>query len=330
MTYKQLRNEVLTFLNKLQERDFSYQNICDYINSQQADFVLFKDFFSRFQSKPNYFSSLAKQKKLAVIHKYMGQVYRQNMDETDYIKDILKKVISDALHIKFETYLEVNRFKPSNHTSLATFYLENSPAYHTIENNLKHKEQYQWELDILNYGSTFKLLSSEITNIFTQSAVVTTKEFWKLCWVAKTSRQLQFRFESLGQQTYLLSKETTGHWKILENMTKTQTNKVEPEYIDYALLERLSSIDREENKVIVNNFLYNNNLLHGIEFIKTAYSTRLMNNQRSILNRIKESYLNSHRLLNTDVINFAVYKSEMELLNKQIKLMCNSIFLSNP
>jgi hypothetical protein len=157
--------------------------------------------------------------------------------------------------------------------------------------------------------------------------VVTTEEFWKFFWVDKISKKLEFRYDSLGHHTYLLSKEENGSWKIIENMEKTSTNKREPEYIDYSMLEKIVSNNWEVNKITALEFIAKNDLLHGIEFIKISFRGKLNGKQISILDRTKKSYLNSHRLLNTNVINHATFNAEIELLNTQVKLLCAVIFL---
>jgi len=327
MEYNQARKDILQSLNLLQQKGFSYQSICDYINSQQVDFVLYKDFFTRFQSKLTCFSGLAKKEKLSHIHQYVQNFYFLNINDEDTLHGILANVISNASSVKFETYLNVNRPVKLIHSELSEYYHDNSPAYHNIKNNLKHKKQYNWELDILNHGSTFKILSIQISKVFTQNAVVATEEFWKFFWVDKISKKLEFRFDSLGHHTYLLSKDEEGNWKIIENMVKTTTNKREPEYIDYSMLEKLLSNNWEENKITASRFIANNDLLHGIEFIKISFRGNLHRNQISILDRTKKSYLNSHRLLNTNVINHSTFNTEIESLNTQVKLLCKVIFL---
>lgn len=328
MEYNQRRTDILEYLNTLQDRGFSYQSMCDFINQEQTDFVLFKDFFSRFKAKPRYFASLAKKEKLSTIHQLLHRFYLQNIDESYTINSLLRKLIEDASTAKFEAYLEVNR-KPKSRLALKDYYLENSSAYLEIENNLKHKQQYQWQLDILNHGSTFKILSIQTINLFNQNAVISTNEFWKFCWVDSLHRKLQFKYETLGFVTYLLSKDEQGQWKIMEDMSKQQINKIEPTYIDYSHLAELISNDWEENKRVVINFLGEDDLLPAIEFIKLLLSGKIPPDQTAILNRIKESCLNSYRLLNTDIINFVVYNSEQALLKKQLKLIIDSIFLRN-
>lgn len=328
MEYKLLRKEILQFLITLQRKEFSYQAICDYINSQQNEFELFKDFFSRLQSKPNYYKSLSKQKKLTLIHLHVRDLFYKNVEEGDFTDDILRDFIFTASTEKFEAYVDVNRSEKSHEDSLAEFYLESSPAYLDVENNLKHKRQYEWELDIHNYGSTFEILSVETNSLFTNSAVVTSKEFWKLFWKDKTSKKLQFKFESLGETTYLLTKNKEGKWRIIENMTKAPSNSMEPEYVDQEILTKLCSKHQEENKIIVSKFLANDDILHCIAFMKISFFDKLKQHQASILDRIKESCLNSHRLLNTGAINFAMFKAEIELLTTQTRLVCNSIFLT--
>jgi hypothetical protein len=290
---------------------------------------LFTDFFSRFQSKSNHFRSSAKHEKLSLIHLQLQHFSNLNLSEEDSINNFLKNLIVNAATIEFETYLEINRSVKSYSSKLSNFYPSDNSTYLQIKNSIQHKKQYGWKLDIQNYGSTFQILSTQFNSLFTQNAIIKTKEFWKLCWIDKDSNKLQFRFESLGEHTYLLSKNEKGGWKILENMIKTQNNKIEPEYIDYTMLKQISSNNQAENKIITTNFIANNELLHCIEFIKIVYADNLPNSKISLLNRIRESYLNSHRLLNTDVINFAVYKSEIELLQKQLELISISIFLSN-
>lgn len=329
MDYNQLRKELIQYINDLQAKGFSYQSFCDYINSQQDGFVLFKDFFSRFQSKPTYFRSGAKQEKLALIHQHLQRFYHQNMDAADTMSELFKKAISNVAAAKFEAFLGSSRSGLANALRLSEFYFENSPAYLSIVKELRHRKQYEWELDVLNYGSTFKILSVKADNLFHQNAVVTTEEYWKLCWVNTHSKELQFKFESLGQQTYLLARDEQGRWKVIENMMKAPPNKIAPEYIDFEMLEQLSSDSWEENRRIASRFLSANEILHCIEFVRAAFSGNLPENQTYILARIKKSYLNSHRLLNTNVINFAAYQSEMESLSKQLKLICDSIFLSN-
>jgi hypothetical protein len=327
MKYNQLRKNILQNLNLLQNKGFSYQAICDYINNQEVDFVLYKDFFSRFQSKPTYFKSPAKQEKLSLINQSLKQLCEENITEEDVESNFFKTLISKASAVKFETLLKVNRSVKLTHTQLSEFYLDNSPASQLIENNLHHKEQYHWELDIFNHKSTFKILAIESSSIFTHNAIVTTKEFWKLFWVDKDSKQLQFIFESLGQHNYLLAKDEEGNWKIAENKRKTSSQKKEPKYIDYAKLEKLSSDSWGENKRVVANFLFKNDLLHSIEFIKNFFSKNLPKDQASILDRIKKSYLNSYRLLNTDVIDSNLFQAEIDQLKKQLTLICNGIFI---
>ncbi len=325
----QLRKELLDNINLMQEKGFSYQFCCDYINAQQNDFILFKDFFTRFKSKSTFYAGPAKRKKLALIHQYLQQLIILHISEEDTIKDFINKVISKAVAAKFEAYLDINRSTRSYRTLLAEYYLEDRPAFLEIEGNIKHKKQYKWELDLAQFGSSFKILSIETINLFQQNAVVTTQEFWKLYWVDCHSKKLQFKFDTLGEHTYLLSKEETGHWLIMENAEKIPIYKTAPPYIDYSILKQLPSKNREKNRKTVADFLSDRDLFRAIEFIKICYADTLAKNQLSLLNRIKESCLHSYRILNTNVINFATFSSEIELLRRQLQLIHDGILINN-
>lgn len=327
MEYSQARKETLQWLNLLQQKGFSYQSICDYINSQQVEFVLYKDFFTRFQSKLTHFSGLAKREKLSLIHQYVQNFYFLNFKDEDTFHELLANVISTAASVKFKSYLNVNHAVNLIHSGLSEYYNDKSPAYHFIINSLKHKKQYEWVLDVLNHASTFKILSFKVSRVFSQNAVVTTEEFWKLFWVDKITKKLEFRYDSLGHHIYLLSKDENGSWKIIENMEKTSNNKREPEYIDYSMLEKIVSNNWEVNKITALEFIASNDLLHGIEFIKISFRGKLNGKQISILDSTKKSYLNSYRLLNTNVINHATFNAEIESLNTQVKLLCTVIFM---
>lgn len=327
MEYQQLRKEILQYLRSLQGYGYSYQSICDFINDKETGFVLYKDFFSRFQSKKNYYATTAKKKKLELIHHYMDVFYQQNVSEEDNLIEWLKKVISSAVTQKFEAYLEINHLPQFAESSLADFYLKNSPALLRIEKSLKHKKQYNWQLDVLNYGSSFEILSMQSSNLFNNHAVIETTEFWKLCWIEKKSKKLQFNHESLGKHIYLLSKDQSGRWKINEDLIEYHVQKVEPAYIDYFNLQQLASISEKENKATADNFISEDDLLNCIAFIKTIYTEDLSTNYLIILDRIRESCLNFYRLLNTDVISFNVFQSEIRLLKRQLQLLIDGIFL---
>jgi hypothetical protein len=327
MSYTQLRKDILQNLNLLQNKGFSYQAICDYINNQKVDFVLYKDFFSRFQSKPTYFNSSAKHEKLFLIHQSLNQLCEENINEEDIESNFFKTLISNVAAVKFETFLNINRSVDLPHTQLSEFYLENSPAFQLIEDSVNHKKQYNWELDIFDYKSTFKILAIQSYSIFTHNAIVTSKESWKLFWIDKDSKQLQFKLESSGQNNYLLAKDEEDNWKVVENRMETATQKKEPKYIDYTKLEELLSKSMEENKRTIANFLSNEDLLSTIEFIKIIFLKNLPPYHLSILARIKKSYLDSHRLLNTDVIDFSLFQAEIGQLKKQLTLISDGIFI---
>lgn len=328
MEYNQLRKDILYFLGTLQDNGFSYQSICDFINTKQSDFVLYKDFFTRFQSNDKYLKNKGKREKLQRIHQHMQHFFQQNIDEKYFTNNLLEKTVSEAAMAKFEAYLDSSPSYQSALANVARYYRENSPAFLSIEKTLKHKRQYDWELDMVNYGSSYEILSQKINELFNNNAVVTTQEFWKLWWVDKKMRRLQFSFDALGKHTYLLSKDETGSWKIIEDIGINQPNKVEPEFVDYNILEKLASKHWEDNRRIADNFLAEDELFHCIAFIKFVYGDKLSVSHTSILDRIRESCLNSYRLLNTGLISYTIFKEEKASLKKQLQPIVNTIFLS--
>ena len=315
--YKSVRENILEKVNGLQNKGFSYQDICNYVNSKEKDFKLFKDFFTRFRTKATYYKGPAKKEKLNKINEYISQFYHQNVNSTDRLHQYLEDLVDKALITEFDVYSSINQKEINFHTQLSPYYDSKKPAYLAIENNLKHKLQYGWVLDIQNKGSNFKLLSIEVSSLFSSNAVIKTNEYWKICWVDPQSKKMQYNYESINQQTYLLSKNQQQKWLIIENMYQSTKSRIRPELIDLKYIKSLTKDDADFHSNI-KLFFANNNLMELIELIKIYQVNQSSPDQLSLIEDIKKNYLNIHRLLNTDVIRMHEFKREIELLKEKL------------
>ncbi len=326
VNYNGIRKNILEKVNTLQNKGFSYQDICNYVNLHEEGFTLFKDFFTRFRSKATYYKGPAKEEKLKKIDNYISQFYHQNISSTDLLQQYLKDLVEQALRVEFETYASINQKEINYHSELSRYYDPQQSAFLAIENNLKHKIQYGWVLDIQNQGSNFRLLSVKVDSLFSTNAVIKTDEYWKICWVDPISKKIQYNYESINQQTYLLSEEP--NWLIIENIYQSSKSRIRPELIDMNHIKNMAK-DRLNFQNNIDLLLANNNLLELIELIKSNPVHQSSLDQLSLLEDIKNKYLNVHRLLNTDVIRLHEFNAEMESLKKRISPIIAICFEKN-
>ncbi len=319
MEYPKLRKDLIVKLNAIQSKGFSYQEICDFVNDKQNSFTLFKDFFSRFQSKPTFYKGQAKKEKLHIIYTLVLNFYNQNLNEDDFLKEELKKIIKEALSLEFESYIEINRSPRSYKSKLLKYYEHKSPAILSIQNNWLHKQQYEWRLDVTNYGSNFKLLELDIVSIFSNNAVIKTNEYWKLFWINAPLNELQYKFEAINAQSYLLSKDKENNWKIADNIYTGISSRIRPEYVKYESLKRELSNKLDDNITYASSLIEQNKLLNTIAFIQLLKGENLTEEDANELIHLKESCIENHRLLNTDVVDLSTFKEERRVIQYKIK-----------
>jgi len=315
MEYIELRNVLLEDLNMLQEHRVSYQAICDFVNSKQDEFVLYKDFFTRFRSKNNYYKGKSKQNKLEFIFKCIHEFRFMNQNREEHLKEKLIKLVENANKEEFFAYAHVNKMPAYKLNRLKTYYGSTHPAGMVVRKNLKHKKQYNWVLNVKDHGSDYRILGIELTSKFNNYAIIQTNEYWKLCWEDKKTKTLQFVYDSINRQTYLLARNKEGGWFIKDNIYISNPDKIRPLFINEEKLSELVVKNPKENFKILNELLRNNELGMAIAFVK-----RLIKKGPEVkkLNALSKEYFNELRRLNTNRITINKFNTINEKKKKQL------------
>jgi len=326
LDYIDIRNQLLEDLNYLQASKVSYQAICDFVNSKQNAFTLFKDFFTRFRSKDNFYKGKSKEEKLLQIQTYTNEFRFMNENREQHKENQLIKLVEEATQEEFNAYLKVNKKPPYKTERLKKYFGINHPAGLVIKNNLRHKKQYNWILDVKNHGSDYRILAIELTAKFKEYAIIQTNEYWKLCWLDNNTKTLQFVYDSINKQTYLLAKNKEGNWFIKDNIYISDHDKRRPKFIDNTTLSELIMQDDKVNYKTLKDFIKKNEVGLSISFLKRVTKNKLNKTEGNNLERISTNYLENLRQLNTNNINMDAFLLENEQLKKKLKQAANKYF----
>lgn len=95
-----------------------------------------------------------------------------------------------------------------------------------------------------------KLHQSKIRNIDETSAIVETKEEWKVDWFGIAENKYISIYEETNDQNYIISKEN-GNWKILSNDYTSSGKYLPPIGIDSTLIKKVEKQTIQEFKKLV-------------------------------------------------------------------------------
>ncbi len=318
MDYKELRENLLEDLNFLQKNKVSYQSICDFVNSKQIEFTLFKDFFTRFRSKDNFYRGKSKIEKLRLICTHTHEFRYMNQSREEHLKDQLIKLVEEASAEEYLAYTKINTKKDYDFSRLKKYFGTTHPAGLVVRKNLKHKQHYNWLLNIKDYGSDFRILGIELTAKFREYAIVQTNEYWKLCWVDKNTHILQFVYESINKQTYLIARNKERQWFIKDNIYVSDHYKRRPILVDSKTLQELTQDDNRINSKTLKNLIKKNEVGLSISFMKKLIQNSSNKKEKELIESISRDYHESLRMLNTNNINMSAFKAATENFKKQI------------
>jgi len=316
--YNSQRQIILEQIFQLNNMGESYQDLCDYVNTRQTDFTLYKDFFSRFRSNVKFHAGNSKRQKLTSIQGFLEELIQKKATNKNEENQYFLDFIYHGIKAEFELYSRVNKSESPNLNKLSKYFAKNEIAFKRIFKNINQKIQYRWVLDLDDLGSSYTLLESEVTSVFNDVVVVSTKEHWKLCWIDQISKELMYRFETINDQSYLLTKNSKNQWRIKDNIYEAAINKKRPEVysakdINDLLKSKTGPLRQLENLILINNISL------AKDFALMAF--KLPKKQINILKEINVEYLSLLRELNIDRISFPVYNSELQKLKTRFILI---------
>ena len=148
------------------------------------------------------------------------QYFIENHSEDEAkIKDIIQK----AIQAEFDAY----RSLPTIHTDeLKKYFLVKGSAYKRIEAVLQRRFADECILNNPNNSSTSELVEFRLSKIEEAEIHVQTKEYWYLRWYNKDSLELEYIYNELNEQFYILIK-TDDTWKIKMNYYESPNTEKE-------------------------------------------------------------------------------------------------------
>lgn len=142
--------------------------------------------------------------------------YSSPLSSKSFDNNAIIQVIKNAMRVELEARRKVPDYEPYLDT-LCQFFVENGPAYKTIEGNLGWQAKKSWVLSNPYNKSHNELLDIQIIEINDNEAIVGTKESWYIEWLSKKSHEIEYIYEELNNQHYTLVKNKQGIWKIHSN-----------------------------------------------------------------------------------------------------------------
>ncbi len=140
------------------------------------------------------------------------------------VTDLVKKALASSFKV-FNTLPEL-KIEP-----LKEFYSEDGSAIILILDLLNQKQRDNWSLSNTYNPSTFEILDIKVVEIKEDTAKVSTKEYWLLCWWDLEKNKYVKRFKNISDHYYLLIKEDDT-WKIRADVSKADFNEIEEEVIE--------------------------------------------------------------------------------------------------
>ncbi len=318
MDYLKLRPILLDLITALNSSGYSYQDMTDSFNQDQSDFILFKDFFSRFRSNPTYYDGKAKHSKLLSIYTHLSQLENKNSDKSNSLDREISTIIRKGLDAEFQCFTKINREELNISKELDPYFWKDGVAFKKIQQSLLQKEMYEWVLDHDLYGSSFTLLKFKLESVFEDTAVVKTQEHWKLHWLEKSSDILQYQFDLINEQSYLVTLNDNT-WKIKDNIYITNLNKKRPEFYTTDSLKQILRSSANP-KSIIKSFISNNDLAKAIDSL--LLFKNISKRKTSSLQVQKEDYLALLRELNIGRIDYTQF---LDSIQKQKSTLVESM-----
>jgi len=238
----------------------------------------------------------------------------------------LIRLVKEANAEEFYAYTQVNKKVGYNEDRLKAFFGVNNPAAIVIRNTLRHKKQYNWILNRKDYGCDFRILAIDVTSKFSEYATIQTNEYWKLSWVDKKTKTLQFVYDSINEQTYLVAKNKDGSWYIKDNIYSSDHDKRRPRYIDDDTLAEMIANGERANYRSLKKLLETNELGLALAFVKRLTQHKIKRQQNKMLKQISFEYLENLRQLNINNRSAKKFKNINRSLNKEILSLWKSIF----
>lgn len=128
--------------------------------------------------------------------------------------------LKEAIQHEYLAYCNLPEINPE---PLFSCFLENSPGFLRIMDNLKEHQRKGLTLSNLYNPSSYEILGTEIIYLKEQEARIDTEEYWLLCWWDASQKRYVRRIKHIGKHTYLLS-FSEEKWKIRNKVSVMDLN----------------------------------------------------------------------------------------------------------
>lgn len=140
-------------------------------------------------------------------------------------EDRINFILHNALE---ESFKAIHKLSLNGTVQLRSFYQDKSPAFNRIAELVHYNKKKGLSISNKYNPSNYELLNFEIDNIGEDKAMVTTKEFWLLCWWDESSEKYRKRLKKICNNQYVL-KRKENQWKITNTISEDDLFIIEDE-----------------------------------------------------------------------------------------------------
>ncbi len=145
----------------------------------------------------------------------------------------VRQVVENGMRAELAAYSAASD-TPAVLLSLDSFFVKNSAPYKDIEERMHKNIARNWTLHNPGNPSTADLLKVQLDSIIDDYAYVTTEESWLIKYFNPAAAQYDYQYRAVNKQSYVLTRETGGDWKIISNEYQAQIGKEPPGVFDRA------------------------------------------------------------------------------------------------
>ena len=176
----------------------------------------------------NTLNKLAKFIDIDSWNDFAAKIRSANEEEAAKAKpeDRINFVLHNALD---ESFKAIHKLSLNGSVQLRSFFQDESPAFNRIAELVHYNKRKGLSISNKYNPSNYELLEFEIDTIGQDKAMVSTKEFWLLCWWDESNERYRKRLKKICQNQYVLIRTRDNQWKITKTITEDDLFIIEEE-----------------------------------------------------------------------------------------------------
>lgn len=132
-------------------------------------------------------------------------------------KDLVTTTLERAIG---ESFKAIHNMSLNGTVQLKHYYRETSPAFNRIAELIHYNKIKGLSINNKYNPSNYELLDYKVDSLAEDKAMVSTKEFWLLCWWDDTASRYRKRLKKVCTNRYILKRNEDLQWQITNTITE--------------------------------------------------------------------------------------------------------------